>query len=447
MRLYQKNQCLETIKLLNEAHGEIIRFIEKRQRDQAMGLLEQCQEGAISAGTLVDSAEGEGTEVVLCLEQYCELVYQFHEDLLNDVLLNTRQLQKKLKKVLADAAHSLKYDIPTQQEVVFLPYKASMWDSLESVWKAAKEDPDCNAVVVPIPYYDKNSDGSFGTMHYELDQFPLDVPVVGYEAYDFEKRHPDMIFIHNPYDDGNYVTSVHPSFYSKNLKQYTDKLIYIPYFVLEEIDPSNKVAVEEMEHFCTTAGVMNADYVVVQSEAMRQVYVNVLTKYTGADKRSYWLKKILGLGSPKVDRVCSLRSEDFELPPDWERLMRKEDGSRKKVIFYNTGVSAFLKDSGAMLKKIRRNLQIFKDSSADITLLWRPHPLMEATIASMRPYFLAEYEKIVREYKASGWGIYDDSANVDRAIAVSDGYYGDWSSIVWLYQQTGKPIMIQNAEI
>ena len=50
-------------------------------------------------------------------------------------------------------------------------------------------------------------------------------------------------------------------------------------------------------------------------------------------------------------------------------------------------------------------------------------------------------------YRAAGFGIYDDSANMERAIAVSDAYYGDWSSIVWLYKQTGKPIMIQNAEV
>lgn len=115
-----------------------------------------------------------------------------------------------------------------------------------------------------------------------------------------------MIFIHNPYDDGNIVTSVHPFFYSKNLKQYTDDLIYIPYFVLQEIDPSDSKAVAGMEHFCTTAGVINTNHVIVQSEAMRQIYVNVLTKYTGESKRAYWEKKILGLGSPKVDRVSRL---------------------------------------------------------------------------------------------------------------------------------------------
>ena len=191
---------------------------------------------------------------------------------------------------------------------------------------------------------------------------------------------------------------------------------------------------------------VNADHVVVQSEAMRQVYVDVLTKYTGEYLRSYWQKKILGLGSPKIDRVRGLRREDFALPDHWETLIRREDGDRKKVIFYNTTVSAILHSSEAMLDKIERVLRMFREKSGEVILLWRPHPLMEAAFASMRPHLLERYRRIVEEYKAAGWGIYDDSANLERAIAVSDGYYGDMSSVVWLYRETGKPIMIQTTE-
>ncbi len=446
MRLYQKKQCLETITLLGEAHGEIAGLIKEKKFERAQKLLEQCQQSAVCVGTLVETAEGEGTRVVRYLEGYCELVYQFYVRLLSGGLVDVVQLKKKLQKQLIKAVDSLIQDITTELEAVFLPYKASMWDSLESVWKAAAEDPCCAALVIPIPYYDKNPDGSFREMRYEADLFPGDVPVISYDAYDFEGRHPDMIFIHCPYDDKNYVTSVIPFFYSENLKRYTDELVYIPYFVQNEIDPSDEAAVREMEHFCTAPGVVNADHVVVQSEAMRQVYVDVLTKYTGEYLRSYWQKKILGLGSPKIDRVRGLRREDFALPDHWETLIRREDGDRKKVIFYNTTVSAILHSSEAMLDKIERVLRMFREKSGEVILLWRPHPLMEAAFASMRPHLLERYRRIVEEYKAAGWGIYDDSANLERAIAVSDGYYGDMSSVVWLYRETGKPIMIQTTE-
>ena len=100
-----------------------------------------------------------------------------------------------------------------------------------------------------------------------------------------------------------------------------------------------------------------------------------------------------------------------------------------------------------MIEKIERVLEIFKENKDDVALLWRPHPLMKATLTSMRPELWDRYKKILDDYLAEGWGIYDDSPELDRAIAVSDAYYGDWSSVVQLYKETKKPIMIQNFEI
>ena len=47
-----------------------------------------------------------------------------------------------------------------------------MWDSLESVWRAADEDPECDAYVVPIPYFERNAQGELAAGHYEGNQFP-----------------------------------------------------------------------------------------------------------------------------------------------------------------------------------------------------------------------------------------------------------------------------------
>ena len=151
-------------------------------------------------------------------------------------------------------------------------------------------------------------------MHYEGDQYPAYVLVTKYDEYDFEAHHPDMIYIHNPYDDLNFVTSVPPFFFSENLKKYTDKLVYIPYFTLEEIKPDEDERIEGMKHFVTTSGVFNADKVIVQSEDMKQVYIKVLLEATNNNSeaaRKYWDDKILGLGSPKIDKALNTRREDY----------------------------------------------------------------------------------------------------------------------------------------
>ena len=454
MRKAQKEQAEELVRQIEEAHDQIKKFIEQNSIPSAMELLEECQNGGITLGTLIESTEGERHPTVLLLEDYCELTYQIHENLSEQKTVNANKIYKILRQKLIRAANSLKNDISARKEAVFLPYKASMWDSLESVWKAADEDDDCDAYVIPIPYYDKNPDGSLGGMHYEADQYPCYVPITGYDNYDFEKRRPDMIYIHNAYDNWNLVTSVHPKFFSSNLKKYTEKLIYIPYFVLDEVEPDQEQAIENMKHFCFMPGIINADKVVVQSEDMKKIYVN---EYLKAAKehglqgkhldRTYLEQKILGLGSPKYDRVCATRKEELDIPQEWLHVIEKADGSWKKIILYNTGIAALLTHNEKWVGKIENVLKIFEENQDEIALLWRPHPLIESTMKSMRPEVLQKYMMLKQQYIAKGWGIYDETADVDRAVVLSDAYYGDGSSVVQLYRQTGKPIMIQNVEI
>ena len=451
MRKAQRQQAETLFGQIEEAHLQIKSDIEQHTIHQALELLKDCQDSAAAIGTFIESTEGEGHPTVGILEEYCELVYQLYEELAaTDREHNAKKIYKMLRQQLIKATNSFKRDVPTRIEAVFLPYKASMWDSLESVWRAADEDENCDAYVIPIPYYDKNPDGSFRKMHCEDDQYPAYVPITRYDAFDFEKHHPDMIYIHNPYDGLNLVTSVHPFFYSDHLKKFTDQLIYIPYFVLGEIKPEEEQRIKSMQHFCTTPGVYNADKVIVQSEDMRQVYIQVLMKESGshsATARKYWEDKILGLGSPKYDKVACTKKEELEIPKPWLDLILRPDGSWKKIILYNTSIGGLLTHNEKMLAKINYVLDVFRKNQEEAVLMWRPHPLIESTLTSMRPQLWETYRAIRDRYLAEGWGIYDDTADLDRAIAVSDAYYGDGSSVVQLYQQTGKPVMIQNVEI
>ena len=62
-----------------------------------------------------------------------------------DAFLLCNELLQYIKKETEQEKHFKK-------EIVFLPYQAAMWDSLESVWKATYEDKEhCNAYVMPIP--------------------------------------------------------------------------------------------------------------------------------------------------------------------------------------------------------------------------------------------------------------------------------------------------------
>ena len=445
MRKSQKAQLMEILQTLEEVHEAIKKYISRCELETARALLSDCQQSAFQVGAIIEESEGEDCPTVGLLEAYCEDLYQVTVGI--PEVVSASEAFKVLKKSLLQVRESVKTDISARLEVVFLPYKASMWDSLESVWQAADADPNCDAYVIPIPYYDKNPDGSFRELHYEGGLYPKDVPVIWYKDYDLASRRPDIIFIHNPYDEYNYVTSVEPFFYAKNLKQFTEKLVYIPYFILQEIDPDDDPALEDLEHFCMVPGVLYADKVILQSEDMRQAYIKILANKFGAQSRNAWEKKILGLGSPKFDKVLSTRKGDLDIPEGWLKIIRKPDGSRKKIILYNTSVTALLKYDGKMLDKIRDVLRIFKESQDEVALLWRPHPLIQATIKSMRPQLWREYQQIVRQYQAEGWGIFDDTPDLNRAVELCDAYYGDPSSIVALCLEAGRPIMYQDPAI
>lgn len=307
-------------------------------------------------------------------------------------------------------------------EIVFMPYKASMWDSLESIWKAANDDDCCECYVVPIPYCDRNSDVNLIKAHYEGDQFPNDVPITHYKNYDLSIRQPDIIYIHNPFDECNYVTSVHPKYYSYELKKYTDILVYVPYYITGEKVPEAQKILPVFNYM---------DKMIVQCDAHKKFYDNIIKS-----------EKVVALGSPKVDKIYYYEKNKPSIPSEWENIIQN-----RKVIMYNISISSILSERIDAINKIKYVFSIFKDRN-DAVLLWRPHPLIEATLKSMAPNLLEEYLGLKETFIRENIGIYDDTPDITASISISSGYIGeDSSSIVHMFGVTGKPILILDSKI
>lgn len=453
MKRGKKREILNMVSTMMKANAYVINASGIRCQDLTE-MLAQCQDAALQIGTYLESFGDKYKATVSLLENYCENIYQLSLNISNTG--NCGKISKIIRKQLTELQNRIRYEVPDdRKEIVFLPYMASMWDSLESVWKAAQADENVDVYVIPIPYYDKKPDGSFREEHYEGGLYPGYVPITRYDEYNFEERRPDVIFIHNAYDKNNYVTSVHPFFYSSNLKKYTEKLVYIPYYVLAEADLGDEEAVNKLKHFCVIPGVFHADKIIVQSESMRHAYIEILTEETKknisswnqGNIRQYWEEKIEGTGSPKIDCVKDIKKSCIDIPDEWKKILQKPTGGQKKVILYNTSVNGLLAHEHKMINKMQRVFEIFKENQEKISLLWRPHPLIQTTIETMCPQMKASYDAMLAQYKEEGWGIYDDSSDLDRAIALSDGYYGDPSSLIPLCRSIGMPVMIQNVDI
>ena len=217
MRKKIKKEIRGIIKTLLEAHEYVIFLLQNKRIAEANDILSQCQDCAAHIGESIEQSEGMDTIAVSLLESYCELLFKMSSTIEKKRL---NSLKHQLDIGLQQVEYEITYNIPQDRlKIVFLPYKASMWDCMESVWEAANADEECDTYVVPIPYYERNEHGEAEKFCYEGELFPEEVPIISYEKFSLEAERPDIAYIHNPYDGNNNVTSVHPDYYTENLKK------------------------------------------------------------------------------------------------------------------------------------------------------------------------------------------------------------------------------------
>lgn len=420
MRKFVQRQILNLISTVLEGI-EYVTF-PNTEPSSAIAVLEDC--GAAVAS--IDNSLKSG----LSKERY--LYYKEMDNALRDMLeclssnfVNAKpssEISQKIKNQLDLIYKEVDCEQEIKLEIVFMPYKSSMWDSLESIWRAVKEDPQCDWYVIPIPYYVRNPDRSFGEYHYEGGDFPVDVPITPYTSYDLSERKPDIIYIHNPYDEYNYITSVDPNYYSYNLKEHTDMLVYVPYFITGGDIPKSQMRLPVFNYM---------DKMVVQSEEHKETYKQILPE-----------SKLLALGSPKIDRMIYYEKNRPSVPKEWVKRV-----TNKKIVMYNTSITGILKYG---IKAIQKMEYVFSQfvGREDVVLLWRPHPLIEATLKSMNPPLFNIYLNLKEQYITKNIGIYDTTPDITASIALSDAYIGeDSSSVLHLFGVVGKPIFLTDMEI
>ncbi|MCL1881505.1 MAG: glycosyltransferase family 2 protein [Oscillospiraceae bacterium] len=407
----------------------VLETVAQLRRLQHEEQFADCQEIACLCCDFIDGNVGVGTKTVARLEAYCELVFKVNagEAKIADLDKELDSIQRSAKVVLKSLC----------SEIVFISYKSSMSDTLESIYHAAKADSDCDVYWIPVPYYKVNPDNTLGEMQFEgVEHYGKNIECTNWQEYDISTRHPDVIYTFNPYDGNNYITRIHRDFYCERLREFTERLVYVPYFIVEEIN-----AVELSSEMILQPGVLYSHKVVIQSENIRNRYIGCIKEFEKSNncigKFGDLESKLVVFGSPKLDKIS--KKEDYTLPESWSEII-----SGKKIVLYNTSCSNTILSGKQMLAKIRSVIKLFSKRD-DVVLWWRPHPLSGAIYESMLPCLAKEYTQFIDEYKASKIGIYDDTADLHRAIALSDCYYGDKSSsLVPMYNETGKPVMFQN---
>lgn len=410
------------IKLL-ETVSEMVQIFDKVKQPESSNDCKMALESIQKTLLKEDVLPQQSIDLITLLIQSFVLISEMNETNSSNkqILQNLKLLRKSIKK-----------EIKVKLNVAFFPYKASMWNSLETVYEAASQDINCVAKVIPVPFYEIG--GTQPLLCYEGDQFPKAVPITPYNQYDLEMEQPDIIFVHNIYDQYNTITQLEPTYFASNLKQYTDMLVYIPYCV----SSYNKY---EQNDFCASypsPAVQFVDKIVVANNLIKE----------GGLKKGIPENRFLVLGSPKIDGlVRALKDDDLECPEEW-----KEKLEGKTVYLFNTGCTDFADPQAIYSRIMAVNIVLdLARYNEENVVIWRPHPL---TLASIKKYNLPAvadwYIATIKNLKdsSSQWLnkniIFDDSPDYRYAMKRADVLISGDSSLLFEYLVTEKKILYYN---
>lgn len=407
----EKEQYKKTLESITNLCNRLTDITEENVRIQ---ILTNCQKAAIVLGEKLEGCMNpidvraiKEYQIIKKIEDFCEQLYVCSQDFEAHNIAVLKALLTEISVLLEN--------IPRTYRVAFLPYKASMWDSLESIWKCFAADERCETSVVPIPYFEANRQLNQWDTCYEGNQYPEDVPIVYFQDYLLGDKKPDLVFVHNPFDEHNHVTTVHPAYYSKELVKHCGKIAYVPYY-------ANPGFLSDDYNLLPLLN--RADYLIFQSEQMKETC------------RDYpYYNRVLPFGTPKFDKLYNLQKEGVLPPKEWN-----VDLTGKKTLLLNTTLTDFLISGEKLMKKLQRFFEIVSKRD-DLVIIWRPHPLLEGTVKAMRPQFVQKYQELVDFFNNKHIGVFDRTAEAAIPIVISDGYIGSrYSSIIASYEFLNKPV-------
>ncbi len=314
-----------------------------------------------------------------------------------------------------------------RKTVIFLPCRDIYWDSMAPFYEKEKADENSDVYVIPLALYVKEMGYDIKDVIYDIDYYPEDLELYDFNQVDISSLNADVIYIQYPYDSYHASVTVSPDYYAENLRQYTDKLVYVPYFEIKDF-PAGKDSNEYfcMRHFVTVPGVVLSDEIYVESEEIKNRYIEKLTDWAGGDD------------------IASVHNIRVRAPKE-----KAKSKNEKRVLFRNT-ISSLAEFGLEDIDKIKRVLETFREQK-EVKLSWAPQELMSDIERFAGEKVTDEYKKVVEKYINEGWGefIENDEMLIPKLVDYSyfDAYYGDASEVATWFKEEKKPVMLMDVKI
>ena len=412
-------------------------------------ILPECQQLSVDLGTLIENVKGEESEsarlVVDEIQKYCDALFEVY-----NLLTNKKYSELVLEKINAIEAHINSIEkvvterIINREEILILTIGPKEWQGFEKLYDKLVKEDDADIYVVPLPVLFKDYFGQIIASDEELihnthfEDYPDNVKLSLWTDYNLGLHHPDRIYIQSPYDGENPCLTIPPQYYAKELRNYTDRLIYIPPYKTDEFGEKDYTDLCNLKHYVTAPGVIYADEVIVQSDNIKEQYVNKLIAFAGDETKAVWEDKLKIKDGCKADEPKKNRKKLFYL------IGLNELSEHTKTNTKNDDLAACKTD---IIESIKKRIEIFKENKETIDIsvglyppdinIWNRVDLrLTKTLLDMLSTY--GYEYIMVE---------PNNTELEKTVKEHDAYYGSASPLVTIFTYNKKPVMIADYDI
>ena len=303
-----------------------------------------------------------------------------------------------------------------------MPYNHAGWKYMAMMYQDALSDSLTRAIVIPIPLYYKDNTGYIINKDDADYDYPDAVNILKYDEFDFESIKADEIIIQYPYDEYNCASTIPSFFYSRNIKKYADKLVYMPAFKLDYMTDRHMKAKANVKYHAITPAVIYSDEIVLWSENIKENYISEIRALLGDE----W--------AGKVEEKIIVESRYFEQKINNEKT--------KKTVLVYLSYANFKKNISKAISKLERIREVFLTKSVQV-VFYTDYDAAGAINDETK--FYERYSEVIDCFK--GLGRVVGKEEVEDAINEADAYYGSPGYIMNMCVRRHIPVMQMNVDM
>lgn len=319
------------------------------------------------------------------------------------------------------------------KEVLFVATGPERWrGQFSKLYDEIRDSEDTLVYVVALPILFKDPLGRIKATDEELilasrdEEYPENVVITPWYEYDVREHLPEIIYIQDVYDEENPCLTIPAGYYAGNLRNYTDRLIYIPPFDTDEFTAEDYNDIYNLKHYVLKPAFVYADTIYVQSAHLRDIYMDCLCEWAGEDTREYWDNK-LKVRTDSIDGSAQQDAEEIKIS--------------KKKLLYLIGLNELAEHKDVVSEAIEQRLKLLEDNSDSLDVRVMYYPIDKSEWLGYNYELSERIFSIVDRCLSNEW------CSLAEDPMECDAYYGSASPYALMFSHEGKPVMIADFSV